>query len=194
LLLRELTAKYGVGVIPLREALCQLAGDGLVILETQRGFRVAPVSAADLADVSSVRSSVEPLAVGLSIDRGDGQWQVRLREALDQFTRVRQKVGDSRPISEEWDVSHRRFHFALIYACGSPTLLRICGQIYDRFDRYRRLALPSRSFMAGTAADHDELAALALAGDRKRAIRLLRRHISDIAALVSENFSNIGNL
>src|SRR5262245_61084630 len=50
-----LTAAYGVGVSPLREALCQLAGKGLVMLETQRGFRVTRVSSEDLADIVAVR-------------------------------------------------------------------------------------------------------------------------------------------
>lgn len=52
---KYLVSRYGVGTSPLREALCQLAGQGLVDLESQRGFRLAPVSKADLMDVISLR-------------------------------------------------------------------------------------------------------------------------------------------
>ena len=60
-----LTSIYQIGISPLRDALAQLAGDGLVILESQRGFRVAPVSREDLRDVSEARKRVELAALEL---------------------------------------------------------------------------------------------------------------------------------
>lgn len=187
---RELTARYGVSGSPLREALCLLAGDGLVELESQRGFRVAPVSSAELADICTVRRNLECLAFGQAVDHGDARWRADIVAARAAFSRVIQKVGDNRPITEEWEARHRTFHFALIAACGSPILLHLCGQIHDRFDRYRRLAIPVRSFMAGTASDHDDLVEAALAGARDRALAVLCRHIDDIAALVTANFTS----
>lgn len=189
LVLRDLRASYTVGLIPLREALFQLAGDGLVVSESQRGFRVAPVSLAEFADIAGVRRVVEALAFAQSIDRSSCYWRAHVQSALDRFTRVGQKVGDQRPINEEWETFHRQFHFALISECGSPTLLRFCSQIFDRFDRYRRLAVPSRGYMAGTADDHGELAALALVGNRQHAIELLVRHIDEISTVVTANFA-----
>ncbi len=44
----ELTRRYGLGIGTLREALSQLVSEGLVTLEAGKGFRVAPVSRADL--------------------------------------------------------------------------------------------------------------------------------------------------
>lgn len=186
---RELTARYDVGVSPLREALFQMAGDGLVQFESQRGFRVAPMSAAELADICATRRQLESLALGLAIDHDDAPWRARVLAAREAFSLVIQKVGDNRPISQEWEERHRAFHFALISACGSPILLGLCNQIHDRFDRYRRLAIPRRSFMAGTAGDHDALVEAALAGARDHALAILMRHVDDIAALVTANFT-----
>lgn len=185
---RELTARYDVSVSPLREALCQLAGDGLVELESQRGFRVAPVSAAELADICAMRRHLEALAFGLAVERGDAVWHASVVAARDEFMRVIQKVGDDRPITEAWEDRHRAFHFALLAACGSPILLNLCAQLHDRFDRYRRIAVPVCSMMAGIAADHDELVQAALSGVRDRAVPVLTRHIDEIAALVTANF------
>jgi DNA-binding GntR family transcriptional regulator len=183
-----LTAMYEVGASPLREALCLLVGRGLVVLESQRGFHVAPVSSEDLADVIAVRRHIEIYALGLSIGRGDDAWRRHVREATAQFSRVAAKVGDPRPIDEEWQVIHRRYHFALIEACNSPTVLEFCKQIYDRFDRYRRLTVPTQSFQAGPARDHQEIAEAAIGGEREKAQGLLRRHIGDIADVVATNF------
>jgi len=183
-----LTQTYHVGISPLREALCLLVGKDLVVLESQRGFRVAPVSADDLADVIAVRGHIETYALGLSIDRGDAAWRRHLMDATDRFGVVAAKAGDMRPIDEEWQIIHRRYHFALIGACNSPTILEFCKQIYDRFDRYRRLGVPTQSFMAGPARDHQEITAAAISGQREHACALLARHIADIAEVVAANF------
>ncbi len=184
-----LTARYRVGLSPLREALCQLVGGGLVTLESQRGFRVAAVSPAELADLVAVRRHIEVHAFGLSIRQGDTAWRAQLQAATARFAHVAAKAGDRRPIDEDWQQLHRAFHFALIGACRSPMLLQFCQQIYDCFDRYRRLAVPAQSFMAGPARDHHELTAAALSGDDARGQLLLQRHLDDIAEVVVANFN-----
>jgi DNA-binding GntR family transcriptional regulator len=184
-----LKTAYQVGVSPLREALCQLMGHRLVVLESQRGFRVAPVSATDLADIVAVRRHVEVYALGLSIDRASERWREQLHLASDEFSRIAAKAGDQRPINEDWQDIHRAYHFALIGACNSPTLLRFCEQIYDQFDRYRRLAISVQSFQAGPARDHHKITKAAIAGSREEAQALLARHIDDIAEVITANFA-----
>ncbi|HEV7619735.1 MAG TPA: GntR family transcriptional regulator [Burkholderiaceae bacterium] len=186
---KMLTSMYQVGLSPLRESLCQLVGNGLVMLESQRGFRVTPVSREDLVDVISIRRWVEVYALELSIDRRNEQWSQEVKSALDEFTFVAAKAGDSRPINKDWQEIHRKLHFAMISACDSPTLLQFCSQIYDRFDRYRRLAVPAQAFMAATAGDHGAIARAALAGERNKAKLLLERHIDDIAEIVNAKFT-----
>src|SRR5690606_40721343 len=51
----QLRGQYEVGATPLREALSRLSADGFVISEGQRGFRVVPMSVADLQDITNVR-------------------------------------------------------------------------------------------------------------------------------------------
>ena len=184
----SLSARYGVGFSPLREALSQLTGSGLVTLESQRGFKVAPVSQAELADLIAVRRHLEVHALGLSVQHGDDRWRSELQAATDAFAQVAAKAGDRRPIDEDWQQLHRGYHFALIGACGSPLLLQFCREIYDRFDRYRRLAVPAQSFMAGPARDHHALTRAALAGETAHAQQQLARHLDDIAEVVAANF------
>jgi GntR family carbon starvation induced transcriptional regulator len=186
--IRHLSAQYQIGGSPLRDALAQLAGDGLVILESQRGFRVAPVSRADLSDVAEARKRIELLALEMSIEHADEAWRLRVRAAHAGFALVKQKVGDTSPITEDWEQRHRAFHLALLSACGSPILLHFCAQLHDRFDRYRRLALPSRSYMGAIGDDHEVFMEAALAGRREDAVALLARHIDDTSALVTEYF------
>ena len=59
---------YGVGGATLREALSLLISDALVVSQGQRGFRVAPVSLEDLADITETRVMLEGEA--LLVHRG----------------------------------------------------------------------------------------------------------------------------
>ena len=66
-----LAKQFGVSLAAVREALSRLVADGLVQASDQRGFRVSPVSSADLADVTQTRIDIESLALRRSIERGD---------------------------------------------------------------------------------------------------------------------------
>ena len=61
--IRVLKERYGIGSSPMREALAQLSAQGLVNQYSQRGFRVPPLSAAHLADITRSRQLVEVEAV-----------------------------------------------------------------------------------------------------------------------------------
>jgi GntR family transcriptional regulator, carbon starvation induced regulator len=186
--IRELSERYKIGPGPLREALTVLSGDGLVIFERQRGFRVSPASREDFCDVASTRQAVESLALQKSVEQGTPQWREHLRESKRRFDEVMEKVGETAPISDEWETRHRAYHRALISACGSPTLIRFSLQLHDRFDRYRRISIPSKGIMANTATEEEEIVAAALAGDARQASTLLKQHISTMAALILEHF------
>lgn len=188
LYLKILTARYNTSVAPVREALAVLSGAGLVISESQRGFRVAPASRADFLDIAALRKQLEVSALQQSIERGDDAWVEEICRVYAMFSRLSQKAGQDIPITDAWESYHREFHFALISRCGSPTLLNFCSQLHDRFDRYRRLTLPSGSYMAGTAGDHEEIKDAAIRRDVKRASMLIEEHIQRITDVVLEQY------
>jgi GntR family transcriptional regulator, carbon starvation induced regulator len=188
LYLKVLTARYETSVAPVREALAVLSGAGLVVSEAQRGFRVAPASRADFVDIATLRKQLEISALGLSIVRGGESWLREIRRVYDLFSQISQKAGHDEPISDAWEACHREFHFSLISECGSPTLLNFWSQLHDRFDRYRRLTLPSGSYMAGTASDHGDIMEAAMSRDINGASKLMSDHIQAITDIVLEQY------
>jgi GntR family transcriptional regulator, carbon starvation induced regulator len=188
LYLKVLTARYETSVAPVREALAVLTGAGLVVLESQRGFRVAPASRADFVDIATLRKQLEISALGLSIVRGGDRWIREIRRVYETFSQISQKAGHDEPISDAWESCHREFHFSLISECGSPTLLNFWSQLHDRFDRYRRLTLPSGSYMAGTANDHEGIMEAVISRDIDRASKLINDHIQAITDIVLEQY------
>ncbi len=195
LALHHLARQYAIGITPLRDALGQLAGDGLVVMESQKGFRVAPVSPEDLRDISDIRLKVEVMALDLAFDHADAapdsapvaDWDRRMKQAHAAFIQIKARIGEDTPITAEWEEAHRELHMTLLSACASPTLMRICRQIHDRIHRYRRIALPTKSYMGGLSDDHVEISNAAFRRDRGSCKTLLERHIVESNQLIRDN-------
>jgi GntR family carbon starvation induced transcriptional regulator len=178
--LQALCDAYQVSMSPLREALAGLAGRGLVAQEGQRGFRVAPASAGDLHDVTETRVSIEMTALRLSIERGDDAWEAAIVAAHHRLSR--RPRSEQLLIDEPWEELHRRYHMALIAACGLPRLLAFCTMLHDHFDRYRRLAVLQGGRHPSLTSNHAAIVEATLARESQKAESLLADHIRESTA------------
>ncbi|MDE3176258.1 MAG: GntR family transcriptional regulator [Pseudomonadota bacterium] len=180
----ETAARYGVGATPLREALSRLAARGLVHARGNRGFRVTPISRADLADIVLIRGVIEREALRLAMARGDAEWEAAILAALH---RLRRHVGDDprgfREGDAAFDALHKAFHAALIAACGSPRLLAAQAQLYDEAYRYRRLMMANFPSPDAFLTGHERLARLVIAR-QDAACAALGEHIASTLTLV----------
>lgn len=161
---------------PLREALSRLGAEGLVRIEDQRGYRVAPVSEANLREIARLRIHLETLALRESIAQGDAQWAQAIDEALRALAGAPRNES-SRQAPTAWETAHRRFHFALLGACGMPLLLQYCDSLHDQNDRYRRLFLRRHPFDRNVHGEHQAIVEATLERQADLACALLAQHI-----------------
>jgi DNA-binding GntR family transcriptional regulator len=168
---------YGVGAGTLREALSLLVSDALVLTEGQRGFWVAPISLADLQDVTRVRILLETEALRLSLRQGGDDWEADLVAAFHRLSKVEDKGRRGPTQAKEWEVCNKRFHEALIAAAGSRWLSYLLGILYRQSERYRRFAISTNPTKRDLHAEHTQIYEAALARDEKRAVASLSRHV-----------------
>lgn len=171
--------RYGLGGSTLREALTRLIGEALVTFEGQRGFRVAPVSEADFADLCAVRRLVEMEAMRQSIQAGDGAWEARVVAAHHRLSRVEDEMpARLEEVYDEWEDRNREFHKALIGACPSARLHAIHDQLMRQAERYRRITFASgRVVRRNVQAEHRAILEATLARDVDAACGLAASHI-----------------
>jgi len=174
--LEALKSEFVVSWSPIREALSRLAAEGLVQAEEQRGYRVAPVSRSQLAEVIRLRTLLESMALQASIEHGDDAWEADVLAAHHRLSKLENRRYGS-PLAEQWERWHRTSHETLIRACGMPTLLQFCGQLHDMNDRYRRLFLSAHKFDRNVAGEHRAITEATLARNAAKACRLLEAHI-----------------
>lgn len=192
-MVKDLSERYDVSLIPMREALSRLSSSGFVEARDQQGFRVSDVSASDLADITRARILIESEALELSLRYGDVAWESQLVAAHHRLSRL--PVLDSTTpghLSAEWDEAHMAFHHALISACGSPVLLELASNLRQRSTRYRHVSVtadasapraPRAAKARNVPAEHQALVDAALARDSGRAIGLLQSHFEQTVEL-----------
>jgi DNA-binding GntR family transcriptional regulator len=174
----ELASALEVSVGVVREALSKLSAEGLVTAESGRGYQVAPVSAAELADLCRVRTEVECWALRRSMELGDVDWEVGLVSACHRLSRIRDDAGGGTHVGEEWAAAHGAFHAALVAACDSPWTLRVRDMLYTQSERYRRCSVLASRGARDHADEHRRLMELALERDVEAAVAALRAHLS----------------
>lgn len=174
--LDHLRDRFGVSLSPMREAISRLVSTGLVEFEDQRGYRIAPVSADDLAQVTRLRADLESLALRYAVQQGGLDWESRLMGALHRLDRTPRNDKDA-GMMDAWETAHWDFHHALISACNMPMLLDFCQTLHNLNDRYRRIFLRNHDGDPAVRDDHRRITEAAVDRKADLAASLLREHI-----------------
>lgn len=180
----HLKTRYGVSAGTLREALTRLVSDALVDVQGQRGFSVAPIAAADLADLTRLRIHIEIDALRLSIRAGGSVWRERLQQAWHELSRLEQPLQAAQAVA--WETQNTRFHVALLAGHASPWTERLLCTLARQSERYRRYAINLPGSQRDVHAEHREIYEGAMAGNELRAALALEWHIRATADLVQQ--------
>jgi GntR family transcriptional regulator, carbon starvation induced regulator len=172
---KDLRSRYQSGLSPIREALMRLVADDLVILEDHKGFRVAPVSQEELVDLAMTWFELEALGIRHSIRKGDDRWEANIQARFRDLANHRMRTPRGR-LNPAWEPRNLAFHESLYAACGSPSLMRFCRVLSERFSRYRRLWARHLTRKRNIAKEHEELCRAVLNRDTAAAISALRKH------------------
>lgn len=183
--INDLCQALSVSLSAVREALSRLTSEGLVVAEPQRGFHVAPVSAAELQDLTGVRAEIEGLCLERAIAAGDVSWEAQLVAAFHRLSRTPEReASDPERMSEAWSAAHGAFHAALVGGCDSLWLLRLRETLYVQSERYRRLSVPVAVTARDLGREHQDIMDAALARDAGRARALMTQHLERTTAVL----------
>ena len=185
--LETLAAASGLSSSPLREALNRLVQEGLVLALENRGFWVAPISVAELKDLTRMRLLVESEVLASAIDCGDDEWEARVVAAFHRLDLTEQRLrqdADS-PARADWSALHKAFHLALFSGSDSPRLIRTASSLFSQAERYRNFATAHRRKPRNVRGEHASLMRACLDRKPKEALRLLREHIAATAESVA---------
>lgn len=169
----ELAARYGLSQMPIREALLQLQGEGLVVLLPNRGATVRELDARFVRNIFDIREGLEGWLTRQAARRMDKARIARL-EAIEAEMEAAMAAGSLR--------SHVRlnmlFHTTLLEATGNDEAIRLLdlhgyliGALRMRFGHR-----PGRAALV--RAEHREMIAALARGDAEAVGAIHDRHIA----------------
>ena len=116
----RLSASLSVSRPTMREALTQLAQEGLLIQEPYRGLRVADLDAQAITDIARTRMALDMLAAEAILADPSGERLAQVREAWADYDRL---PFDADPVTAH--EAHIAFHRRIWEASGNTLLIRL---------------------------------------------------------------------
>jgi DNA-binding GntR family transcriptional regulator len=179
----EVARRLGVSVIPVREALRVLEGEGQVTYRPRQGYVVAEHDLGGLSEIYRLRELLEDEAVRVAVPK---LTDATLDAVETAFAEVGDALHDGR-IGEAM-VANRGVHFLLFEAAGMPILLRHIRTLWDSTEAYRALYYSDAPRRERVDAEHAEILEALRVRDADRAVFLLdahRRHaLQDLAGVL----------
>jgi len=167
----DVARELGVSTTPVREALRDLATEGLVVLDAHRGGLVKRLSFAELQEIHELCRILEPEAMRRAIGKLEA----------DHFTQATELCSamDDEDDPARWADLNREFHALLTGAAASERLAGILEGLRDSVAPYVALAHRARGSEHIEIANREHRALLEAlaAGDSDRSAEIMRGHV-----------------
>ena len=168
----DLATRYGVSHMPVREALRVLHGEGLVVMEENRGARVRPIHPGFVEDLFDIRAAIETMLARRAAERRSEAHLAEL-EAIE--ARLESLVNLGR-IAEVPPVN-RAFHVVINNAAGNPGAMSLVdGQWLLVAALWQKFGNDEIRFI-GVVEDHRHLIVAIRRRDSAGAAALMGAHI-----------------
>jgi DNA-binding GntR family transcriptional regulator len=180
----DVAARFGVSVVPVREALQRLVAEGLAVLRPNRGVIVTTISEQDFLEIAELRALLEPHALRHAMPHMDAAHLARAAAIL-------QSAVETTDMFERADL-HWQFHRALYEKAGRPRLLEQIGSLYRSINRYLLPVWNEVGLSADWMDSHMLIVDAVRAGDADRACRLVVDQIFEASDRVRARLRAMG--
>ena len=152
--LREntLAKAYGVSRTPVREAIRQLALEGLVETIPNKGAFVNNIHLKDIKDVYAMRSRLEGLAARWAAENMSDKQNEALEEILYMSEYYRKKA-----LWEQVYMCDNKFHEMFYEGCGSPMLEHVLKMFHEYVQQLRKTNLTDEKRAEESFKEHQAM-------------------------------------
>jgi DNA-binding GntR family transcriptional regulator len=175
----ELATELDVSTTPVREALRDLATEGLVVFDPHRGAVVRPLHIDEVREIYELRITLEPLMVRRTVEQLSD-------EQLDHAEELAARMHTETNLSV-WVDLNRAFHTIFSENSDGSRLAGILDSLRDSASAYVSLSLEARPQQVPEAnTEHAELVRLYRNRDTDGAVELTLRHLRSTLTAIEE--------
>ncbi len=168
----ELAAHYESSAIPVREALQQLQGEGVVIFTPNRGARVRQIDEAFLRNIHEIRALIEPYLIRWFVRHRTDEQLAALEDAQRGYDESAEHEGP-----QEWRGHNRRFHSICYDNHYNDEALAIARRHNDLLHTLAQRFPMSRSRVLQVCREHWALIEMIREQNEDAATAILTQHV-----------------
>ena len=179
----DLTNKYKVSRVTIRDALRRLMKDELVELIPHRGIIVRQLNYRDVIEIYTVREYLEGLAARLVAQKKE--------EDLKPLKRISEQNEHLANVSEIMHFMQFNivFHSTVVTATDNFVLVKTLERLNAQLVAFQFLRLMGRIDVVKAMEQHRQILTAIFKGDAEGAEALMRSHIRSSLEIVKESFS-----
>ena len=185
-----LAEQFGCSLIPVREALLNLKGEGLVEFIPHKGAVAKEVTIEEVDEIFALRALLECDILGRAMARMTREDIEKAEAVLGRFEALLEPGEDL----QTWGKLNWEFHKALYEPAARDYTFRLIERLHTNCDRYIRLQLQLDEGRLEAHAEHVEILERVRAGDKRGAVKALRQHILVTGEKLIASLSKLGSL
>ncbi|AJE98737.1 GntR family transcriptional regulator [Pandoraea apista] len=179
----ELMRRYDIARTSCRVALVRLVHEGFARAIPRQGYRISPITLADVEEIFNLRAQLEPMAARLACGNVDTELLQRLDEACEA-PHAHEPIGHQ----IEWFLhTNRKFHLTIAAASGNARLYRTLAGLMDDMARLVSLGFGVQGIRPRIEHDHRAIISAFVRGDAASAEALARQHIETFLRQTKEH-------
>jgi hypothetical protein len=167
-----LVEAHGVSRTPVREAMIQLAAEGLIEMRPRHGAVVTSIGPGRLIEMFEVMAELESMCGRLAARRMSMGEHQALATAHEDCEKARAAQDP-----DAYFYANERFHAAIYAGSHNQFLSEQAQQLHRRLRPYRRLQLRVRDRMGSSYTEHAAIVQAITSGDAQAASAALHGHI-----------------
>jgi DNA-binding GntR family transcriptional regulator len=176
---RDIARELELSLTPVREALIELAAEGLIDMQPHRGPHVASASVESLEEIYLLRETLEGLAVQLAAERLTDDELAEITDIHERFVTAHE-TGAATELADLSD----QFHMSIYKAAKTPMLVRLIKIVVAAAPSGILASVPGRADRS--LVDHTNMLAALKARDAGLARELMQQHLHDTLGFVNE--------
>ncbi len=181
---RGLARDLGVSTIPVREAITQLVGEGLLEHRPGVGTFVMNPTRLEVKDIYELRMVLESHAARKAAMATGTHGYEQMRRSIELMRQLSRHSWDHRHATEnvllhkQWGIADATFHLAVLHRAGNQMAVKMVAglRLMTRVFGHRLSDLRMRN-LEGSLCEHTEILNAIEQADPKQASRLMRSHI-----------------
>ena len=176
--LRELAAKFGVSLMPVREALWQLESEKIIVIESNKRIHVNTLTVKEMEEALRLRVLLESMAAERACD-------LRPDEEIPKLKRLLENMEASTERPRIYMRKNNQFHFSIYSLSDSPLLLEIIGRLRARVGPYvYNFAISKTNNLAYTMKCHWKIFEAFRERDKEKIKAAVREDLESTARII----------